>query len=168
MCDRQYNLPIFVRIDHISKFNHNSELITSLGPRSRRVRVFQTFRILLLLNFFSFRDVFSIDKKGGSERGAANYGVEIPRLCRFWRVLQNECSIRDWYWCSWTRVSARRRATSIACFFLVKKYVFLVLHGQRWRKERKKGEQGFSVFACRGRAVSVFSLEFLPSLGKKG
>ena len=39
--------------------------ITSLGPRSRRVRIFQTFRFLLLFNFFSFRDVFSIDKKSG-------------------------------------------------------------------------------------------------------
>ena len=31
-----------------TKFNHYAELITSLGPRSRRVRVFQTCRILLL------------------------------------------------------------------------------------------------------------------------
>ena len=48
-----------------TKFNHYAELITSLGPRSRRVRIFQTFRFLLLFNFFSFRDVFSIEKKPG-------------------------------------------------------------------------------------------------------
>ena len=46
-----------------TKFNHYAELITSLGPRSRRVRIFQTFRFLLLFNFFPSRDVFSIEKK---------------------------------------------------------------------------------------------------------
>ena len=44
-----------------TKSNPCAELTTSSGPRSTRARVFQTFRILLLFNFFSFWDVFSIE-----------------------------------------------------------------------------------------------------------
>ena len=61
-----------------ANFNHYAELITSLGPRSRRVRVFQTFRILLLFNFFSFRDVFSIDKKGEVREEPQIMGWKYP------------------------------------------------------------------------------------------
>ena len=61
LCEEGLSTHAYETTSPKNKYNICSELTTSLGPRSRRVRVFQTFCILLPFQFFSFRDVFSIE-----------------------------------------------------------------------------------------------------------